>query len=361
MRGMLRRLILPYAAIALAVWLTILPVLALSPEDEEARQIIEKSLSLVELDKEINRIAGQQQGIAAKLKRSNDELKLQEQAIEDQRENAGRVLRSYYKGERNILFAALFSAQSIRDVLTVMDYVNVIFTNDHHTLNSYLKQYQDIKKSVAALNEQSRQLEEVKIQLKAQRERVVALQKDVDGKLGGRSDADRLRLMIEELTGFWENVGLYEVKRYFKALAGAMKEMPNWVQDNKGMLAIDGFNYTLTVQEAELNAFLREQNELFNNFAFQFKENSVNVTGKRDGLEVTISGHYTVEEEPRNGIRFHVDELIFNGLSLPDTTRKSLEEEFDLGFYPGKIVNFLKAKSVIIEEGNLIVKLSISL
>jgi hypothetical protein len=65
--------------------------------------------------------------------------------------------------------------------------------------------------------------------------------------------------------------------------------------------------------------------------------------------------------EKSGAILFHVDELIFNGLALPDTTRRSLEEEFDLGFYPQKMVSFLKTKSVQIEDGKLIVKLSISL
>lgn len=361
MKEIIRRRTLSCAVIVLAVWLTIFPVLAQSPEDEEVRQILEKSLSLVELDKEIDRIAEQQQLVAARMKQSNDELKQQEQVIDTQRDDVGRVLRSYYTGERNVLINALFSAHSLRDFFTMMDYVNIIFSNDHNTLNGYLKQYQDIKKVIKELGEQSLQLDEVDTRLRAQRQRVLALQMDVDDKLSGRSDADRLRLMIDELTGFWKNVGLYEVKRYFKALASAMKEMPSWVQDNKDMLEINGFNYTLTVQEAGLNAFLREQNELFNNFSFQFKQDTVTVTGQRDGLEVTISGHYTVEEEPQNGIRFHVDELIFNGLALPDSTKQSLEKEFDLGFYPGKIVNFLKTKSVVIEEGKLIVKLSISL
>jgi len=140
-----------------------------------------------------------------------------------------------------------------------------------------------------------------------------------------------------------------------------MKNMPDWVQNNKDMLSIDGLNYTLTIPEKKLNEFLREQNEMFNNFEFVFEDDAVSVSGQRDGLDVTITGHYTIENKPDNGILFHVDELKFNGLALPDTTRKSLEEEFDLGFYPQKIVSFLKAKSVSVKDGQLVVKLSVSL
>lgn len=57
---------------------------------------------------------------------------------------------------------------------------------------------------------------------------------------------------------------------------------------------------------------------------------------------------------------FHVDHVVFNGLELPDTTRQALEEEFDLGFYPARIVSFLQATEVASSDGILHVKLSLS-
>jgi hypothetical protein len=57
---------------------------------------------------------------------------------------------------------------------------------------------------------------------------------------------------------------------------------------------------------------------------------------------------------------FHVDHVVFNGLELPDTTRQALEEDFDLGFYPQKIVSFLHATEVSSADGILHVKLSLS-
>ncbi|MNI90612.1 hypothetical protein D3C73_1481570 [compost metagenome] len=57
---------------------------------------------------------------------------------------------------------------------------------------------------------------------------------------------------------------------------------------------------------------------------------------------------------------FHVDEVVFNGLKLPDTTRKALEEDFDLGFYPEKIISFLRATDVSSAAGVLHVKLALS-
>ncbi|MNE85058.1 hypothetical protein D3C80_1820140 [compost metagenome] len=100
---------------------------------------------------------------------------------------------------------------------------------------------------------------------------------------------------------------------------------------------------------------------MFNDFTFQFKEDKVVAQGKRENMEIQIAGHYTIENDPKNAILFHVDELLFNGFALPDTTRQALEKEFDLGFYPDLIVSFLKANAVTMEDGELTIKLSITL
>ncbi|MFD0715120.1 hypothetical protein [Paenibacillus sp. GCM10027626] len=361
MKGTTRRRIGAVLTAAAALLLTLYPVLARSPEDEEVRRILEKSLSTVELDKEISRIAAQKELASQQFSEASEQLQQHEALMQEQQEKAGRVLRAYYMGERDIWLSALFSSNSLSDLLSMLDYFEYIFAGDRRQLNSYVEQYRTVKQAVAKHQNEAEQLARIEERLVAQKERLSALQKDVDDQLSNSSDEERLRMMIAEITDFWQNVGFYEVKRYFKALAQAMTQLPSWVQKNKDMLEINGFNYTITVSQDKLNTFLREQNELFNNFDFMFTENAVSVSGKREGLEVNITGHYTVEEEPINGIIFHVDELLFNGLALPDTTRSSLEKEFDLGFYPEKLVSFLQAKSVEVNDGQLIIKLSVSL
>ncbi len=166
---------------------------------------------------------------------------------------------------------------------------------------------------------------------------------------------------MKELTSYWETAGLDEVKQYFRALSKAMKKLPDFVQNNKQLLEIKGFQYTIRVPEDDLNSFLREQNDIFNNFSFDFIDGKVIAQGKRENMEIKITGHYTIENDPKNAILFHVDELLFNGFSLPDTTRRALEEEFDLGFYPDLIVSFLKANSVEMKDGELTIKLNLKL
>lgn len=362
MQGTKRRWAVSFAVAVLAGWLTIYPALAepakpAVPQDEEIRSVLEKSLSVVEIDKEIARIQEEQAGVQAKLSASRTELAKQEEAIDRKREDAGKVLRAYYTGERDILMNALLSARNLSGLLTIIDYFDYIFSNDKQTLNDYSKQYKTLQRGIASLNAQSAQLDEVETRLRTQRDRVAGLQDEVDTTLNGRSDADKLRALIDDYNDYWQKVGLVEVNRYFKALSKAMGKIPNWVEKDKDMLKIDGFNYTLTIPAGKLNEFLRGQDAIFNNFAFAFQQGNVVITGKNDSLEVELTGHYTLE---KNGaILFHVDELIFNGLALPDTTRKQLERQFDLGFNPSEIVSFVKAKSVAVEDGSLIIGLSI--
>jgi hypothetical protein len=81
--------------------------------------------------------------------------------------------------------------------------------------------------------------------------------------------------------------------------------------------------------------------------------------GDNGNLQIRIGGHYSLQNEPENAILFHVDSLHFNGLELPDTTRADLQRNFDLGFYPQKLIKFVKAQSVSLQPGKLVVELKI--
>ena len=78
--GTMRRRIAAFAVCALASWLTIYPVLAepVTPGDEETRRLLEKSLSVVEIDKEIARIREEQGSVESKLDASRNKLAEQE-------------------------------------------------------------------------------------------------------------------------------------------------------------------------------------------------------------------------------------------------------------------------------------------
>jgi len=346
-------------ALLLLSFQTIGTASALTPEEQAIQRLLEKSLSVVEIDKEIARVQEEQHKLEASLSAAAAGIYDKELQIERQRDEAGKVLRSYYMGERDWLLAALFSFRSMKDWLQMLDYIDILFARDRNMLYQYAEEARMLREQYDKQAEAHRKLEKVEADLLTQRERVAAIQQELDTALAGRSDADRLRLMMTELTGYWNNAGMKEVRTYFEALSEAMKHLPEWLQDHKDYLEINGFQYTLRVPEDALNAFLREQNDLFDVFEFRFENDQVIASGKRGGMSIEVAGHYTVETEPSSSIQFHVDLLKFNELALPDTTRRELEQSFDLGFYPQQIVSFLRAKDVSVQDGKLIVTLSV--
>jgi hypothetical protein len=284
---------------------------------------------------------------------------VQQKKLAKQREETGKVLRSYYMGERDWLLRVLLSFHSLKDWLTLLDYIDIIFTRERTLMTHYAEQARSLRQQYEEQSEQQHKLHQAEEELLKQRDRVAQLQKEMNITLEGRSDADKLRVLMNELNTYWNNVGIREVRTYFKALADAMDHLPEWAQNNKDYLEINGFNYKLRIPEDALNDFLREQNELFNVFAFQFKDGQVIANGSRDGISIEVTGTYTIESDPNNHIQFHIHSLKFNGIPLPDTTRKELEETFDLSFYPQKIVKFLSAKKVEINNGELRITLAV--
>ncbi|MWC27459.1 hypothetical protein [Paenibacillus sp. MMS18-CY102] len=361
MPAFLRRAAVFALAVTVFFGQTVGAAAALTPAEQAVKELLEKSLSVVEIDKEITRVQAEQTKLEASLSDTSAQISKQEQAAVKQREKAGRVLRSYYMGERDWLLAALFSFNSLQQWFMLLDYMDLILARDREVLEQYAEQSLLLRKQYDRQTKEKNKLAETEANLRKQRERVAKLQQEMNITLEGRSDADKLRLLMEEMNSYWNNVGLTEVRTYFKALSEAMQHLPDWVQDHKELLEISGFEYTLRIPEQALNDFLREQNELFNAFAFQFKDGKVIASGERDGISVEVSGSYTVETEPSSSIQFHVESLKFNDLALPDTTRKELEKQFDLNFYPQKIVSFLTAKSVSIENGTLILTLKVKL
>ncbi|MBB6729672.1 coiled-coil domain-containing protein [Cohnella zeiphila] len=327
------------------------------PMTDETRQLLEKGLSLVEIDREIDRISGLRDTAGKQIKETSNRLSQQEIAIAAKRERAGRVLRSYYMGQKDAMWASLLSSRSLPDLLRTWEQMDLIFTADRRSMNEYETDYKKLKAGYDTLQKNERDLAGIESQLKAQRDRIVALQKEVEQALSASDDADHLRQMMDEMQTYWQNVGLYVVRDHFDALAKAMNKLPEWIQQNPDMLKTSGLKTTLTITDDQLNEFLRGQDDRLKQFTISFHPGKLSLEGSDGGIQVGIEGHYTVEEKPENAILFHIDKLVFNGLELPDTTRADLERQFDLGFYPQQLIKFVKADSVSLEDGRLTVVL----
>ncbi|WP_234032809.1 hypothetical protein [Paenibacillus faecalis] len=332
-------------------------------DSEEARKLLEDSLSIVEIDQEIERISNRQKKLEEVQNDLHTKISNMEVKIKERRDQAGIVLRAYYMGERESLLNLLLSTQSLTDFFRILDFYELIIQNDQTVLKSYNQQHKELMSAQAEATRITAQLSEVKDNLIKQRARVLALEQQVDDALTASSNPDAMAKLIEEFTLYWENVGIYEVKRHFQALAEAMNNLPDFIQGskNKNMLKTNGKEYSIQIHEDDLNEFLRSQNELFETFAFHFDDGKISAEGESGNLSLFIEGRYTIINDPENAIMFQIDKLVFNRLELPDTTRTALQNEFDMNFYPKQLVSFLKATEVKTDDKVLFVKLELDI
>lgn len=332
-----------------------------APFSPQEQQVLEQSLSIKEIDREIDRIEIQQNQMQIDLANLEERLEAKNQQIYTSRERAGARIRAYYMGEQQNFLGALLSAGSLKDFFAMIDYYAIILERDRIVLQDYKNEYASLSTIKQQLEHRLLELERSKGELQQQRSRVASLRQYVDESVALSADPEKLQAMIEELTAYWEHTGLLELRKYFQALASAMSQFPSFLSQYENSLISEKGGYQLVIQEHELNEFLHRQNELLQDMNFQFEQDKIVVQGNQEGLELRVEGHYTVEQEPVNSITFHVHRLLFNGLALPDTTRRELEHDFDLGFYPKKIVPFVEATAVAVSKGTLIVKLKLSL
>lgn len=328
---------------------------------EQTRKVLEDSLSIIEIDQEIKRIEVQQTEAQNRQQSLQKQLYRQREQIQWQRERAGAVVQSYYMGDRGQLLTVLLSARNIHQVLTLLDYYELIISHDQDVLTAYQQKYSLISTLEQQTANTAVELQQVKDKLLAQRSRVAALKERVNNQLHDSSDAQTLKRLIEEMTSYWENVGLYEVRRYFKAITAALQGLPQFIREQPDAIVSDGKTYTITIQQHKFNEFLQTKDDIFKQSGFIFVQDGVIVQGTTGTLNLWIKGHYTVENTPKNAIVFHVDRLVFNGLELPDTTRHELEKQFDLNFYPQMLLSYIKATGVATEPGQLKVQLELNL
>ncbi|AIQ13924.1 hypothetical protein PDUR_19935 [Paenibacillus durus] len=329
-------------------------------DNEEARKLMQQTLSAAEIEKEIERIGAEQHALELSTAALSSQAAKKKADITEKEKRAGAVVRAYYTGDRDPLLTALLSAKTLSKWFILLDYYEMIMGHDKEILAEYEKEYKDLRTTLEAAERSSQELAELRSALEEQKLRVEALHKDINGAIQSSGNPESMAALLEEFTAYWQNIGIHEVKTYFKALSAAMNDLPQFVENREGVLTRRGMTYELNLKEADLNEFLHSKNKLFDNFAFTFENGSVIASGKSGDLSLRLQGHYTIQDEPMNGLMFHVDSIIFNGLELPDMTRKSLEEEFDLGFYPSKIVSFLRASEVDSKDGVLHVKLTLS-
>ncbi|WP_248926625.1 hypothetical protein [Paenibacillus hamazuiensis] len=334
---------------------------AIETASSETNNVLQKGLTLYEIDQELARIQKQEAELQQKLADTEQRIREQEASAKHTRLHAGQVLRAYYMGDRDAVWLLVFHISSLSDALATLDYLLMIVGNDRLALQRFADAVQELNALKGSLLQSQLALAQTKSNYITQKEQMLALQKELDQELAKLSEPKQAQKQIADLTKDWQEKGVPLFRTYFQALAAAMKQLPELVTANGGKnnnLIMNGLNYTFQMTDQELNTFLRQKNPLFENMAFKFTGGKVVAEGKHDDVAISIKGHYLFEPEKNsNTIRFVTDELQFNAFQLPSTTIAALEKEFDLGIYPQNLAAFLQVTEMTMEEGKLSIQL----
>lgn len=335
---------------------------------QDTKDLLQKGLTIYEIDQELLRIKKEEAELQARLSAAEEQLQTAERSSAEAKAHAGKVIRSYYMGDRDHLWTLLFSSRSFSEVLASMEYLQMILRNDQLALNRHTEASQQLTKVKAGLNEAHAGLQQTRSRYLEQRERLAALQQEVDHTLAEHTEAAKLQQQMLDLNTLWFEKGVPMLRTYFQALGEALKQLPEIAATDSrsgANLIMNGFNYTFQMTDQELNRFLRQKNEIFSDMTFRFTPGKMTAAGKKDDVSLQMTGSYELasKDEVKNNfyLRFRITELQFNGFILPSTTVDALEKDFDLGLYPQNIASFLQVTGVKIEEGQLSITLKLAL
>jgi hypothetical protein len=348
------------------VLLAILLLLSASPahaedsnDTKEAQALLQKGLTIYEIDREVERLNEQDKKISDQIQNTGIDMVKQDKNVQASRKHAGRVLRAYYSGDRDNIWLLIFTVRSFTDALHTFEYLNMIVQNDHRALNTFTASYQQLQKLKTQLEASRIELQKTKDNYLKQRVRLVELQAELDKQLAVSVQGKVVEAQIKVLNDEWKRKGLPLFRQFFEKLSIAFVDLPElFTKDTGKNLVFEGSKgavFTLTDQS--LNSFLQSKNELFTQLSFRFNEGKVLVSGKKDDADIQIKGNFLlIPGQDMNEVRFTVDQLVFNGFQLPDTTIASLQEEFGLGFFPKKSAK-VEVTEVLNQEGKLVIRL----
>lgn len=354
----LRRWLLLGFALHLALFAGMLQARSTFAEEigtpDDIRELLSKGLTIYEIDQELIRLTAMEEQLAIQIADVTVQAAEQEVVVAAKREQASKVLRSYYKGKRNHLWLFIIKADSFYEGLQTYHYLSRIFKHEQRLLQDHADHYKTLKNLLLQLEEDRNQLQAVKAEFIAQRARLIELEEQLNRELAMRDDAEQIQEQIDELTHQWETKGLPVFKHYFNELARTINKLPEEIIAS-GNLKLQNGRFVMSISDEELTDFFRRHNpEDFEHFTFSFAEGDFAAYGARDDTAISISGYYDLMTD-ENIIAFHLTKLIYNGYELPDTTIRALNEQFDLNFYPDNLdMPFrVQAQSVDIEDGRL--------
>lgn len=333
---------------------------AIEDHIERTNALLQKGLTLYEMEQEIIRLSEQEALLAIGIKDVERQIPSQLERVAQMKERAAQVLRSYYLGERDNLLLMILSVNNLSEALAAFEFIQAIVRSDQQKMLDYQTALEELQHLQQQLTTAQSQLSELKGKLIAQRDDMLALQTDFETELEQHEDPSTILEQVEQLTFEWQDKGLPAFRLYFQALSAAMNQLSDIQSMFSDVISLRGTNIQFLMTDKQLNEFLMSQDALFENLIFQFHEGNIEANGHHEGMHLYVMGQFSLEDEPRNKMSFDIDELKYNDFTLPQSTIDALQEEFNLAFYPDQI-SFLgfkfKATELHMESGSLRVML----
>lgn len=326
-------------------------------EIDEIKLLLQKGLDIHELDRELNRLTLREQQLLQEMTKISGQLHETSDVVEQKKVHAGKIIRAYYTGEREALYLQVFKMDDLVDALVALDFLQMIFQYDQQLLDSYKRSIDTLSEQQNLLEQKHKELFDLKQELLHQRQHLVQLEEELEQELDAIPAGGQVREDIHAMTELWEKEGLPLFRQYFSALASAMQQLPELIAEDNEHLVIQDSKMIFQLTDEQLNAFLRNKNEIFEWLTFQFEQDSLIVLGEQNDLRFHLNGRYAIEQEPEHRIRFIVESIRFNDLELPETTIAALEEEFDLSLYPEKFQIKVEATNIQIADHTLKIEL----
>jgi hypothetical protein len=328
---------------------------ASSAKNENIDSLLQTYLFIYEIEQETKRLEKSAEKIAAKINKTRSKQAKQAEIIDANKAGVAQVLRSYYLGERDLLWTVLFSARSWSDAWYLYDLLQTIFLHDFKRLNKYIDAIEAYQKVIDRLQKQKNELAKNSEQLRNEKLRVQKLQTQLEAKLAAMPNSNQTIARLKAFAREWQTQGLPLFQTYFATMVKSVSGLPKYIMDERQFKGT-----TLYITDQQFNTYLREKNNIFANTVVSFANGQLHVAGKNGNIHFKISGKYMVQEKPRNALKFKMTGLEYQKLALPDTTMRYLSSLYDLSLYPDEFSSAVKIRDVEMKNGKLTIKLKMN-
>lgn len=325
--------------------------------DPSEKYILQQYLTIVEVERDLVSVQEEQQLLEKEIKVNETKVKDQEVIVGELRKKGAKILREYYTGERLSWISMVLSMETFHNGILVIEYLYEIFDRDMNELQIAYEQYQSLLRLQQQLDDQHLDVMMLKNHYTSQKKRLLGLEQQLNTSLSNIPEKERLQQLMAQLEKDWVEKGQPAFYMFFNQLASAMEKFPEYI--NKNNVSLKGTNPKVTITDKELNSILVEENELFKNLTFTFKENQLWAQGVHEGAALTLIGNYKLVNDKK--LDFFIESMTYDGFYLPDSTIKNMEKSIDLGFYPTYIHPNIRVKSFSMNDHTLSLELKFTL